>query len=159
MVGFVFHFKDTIFFVNFEVMKTISLNSYTIKIAQSAQQISRKRQHNFDLCILKEYGITSDMSSLVNKFQSLMNYQNGGMLEEAAQETENLMLSFIQIFNGLSHTSTALGWYILQVNGKEFNPKSNEEISDLMESLVKDGLKQGHVESLVNYLKKKYLHN
>lgn len=137
-------------------MKTVTLQSTTIKIADSLDEITALRQHNFDLNILKNYGIPPTMQGITRKFSKVLSVSN---TDEIHKEINNLFLSFAGVIQGIDYRTSALAWMITEINGKPFIPENEDQCEKLISLLVKDGLKQGHVKQLTDHIKKKYLMN
>lgn len=94
------------------------------------------RLHNLtQRYLLQDMGIGSDMASIDSHFATLDAYLLAGKLDEAKQERENQRFAFYTMLQEVNYKSLAFACHIFSVDGIEITDRSEDALTDLINSL------------------------
>lgn len=85
--------------------------------------------------LLQDMGIGSDMAAIDEHFKSLDAFLAAGKIEDARAERQNQRFAFYTMLEGVNYKSLAFGCHIHSVDGVEITDRSEEAISELVDSL------------------------
>jgi len=125
----------------------------TLILYSSIKEMPIKLYNLTQRYLLQDMGIGSDIHAIDSHFQSLDAYLAGGKLEEAKQERENQRFAFYTMLQEVSYKSLGFGCHIFSINGKEVTDRSEEALTELLETL---SISVEDVEEILSEVKKNF---
>ena len=86
--------------------------------------------------ILQDMGIGSDMPAIDEHFRSLDAFLASNKVDDALRERENMRFAFYTMLEQVNYKSLTFGCHIFSVDGIEITDRSEEAITELLNTLT-----------------------
>lgn len=140
-------------------LKEFTLSKNTYSFYTSIKELKEKQWHKAQMFLLYESGIGSNIESISTHYAKIFNHLTLNQPELATEEAFNLYTNWSTFINSISYKTLALTCFIKSVNNVEPVLKTDEDYINLHKQLLDDGISNGHVEEILDSLKKKLLPN
>jgi len=139
-------------------MRTISLvapyATHEVKLYQSIFELPADEHAAFQRYLLQEAHIGSTLADVQQHFAKLDQLLSEGRLEEAGDERALLHYNLQFILEGFSPSSLAFGCLVYALDGERIQDRTEEGLRALLTNLSLSGLTAGHVQELLDEVKK-----
>lgn len=116
-------------------MTTYTINGQTIVLYSSIKEMPIKLYNLTQRYALQDMGIGSDMNAIDEHFRSIDAFLAAGKVEDAQKERENMRFNFYTMLEQVNYKSLTFGCHIFSVDGVELTDRSEEAITQLLETL------------------------
>lgn len=117
-------------------MTTYTINNQTIVLYSSIKEMPIKLYNLTQRYALQDMGIGSDMGAIDEHFRSLDSFLAANKIEDAQKERENMRFNFYTMLEGVNYKSLTFGCHIFSVDGIEVTDRSEEAITQLLNTLT-----------------------
>jgi len=141
-------------------MRELILNKKTtVQFYESIKEWPILNKHELGKLVVQDIGVGDSMTSVAQHFITWHNYMKLGKHAEAAQEGINLHNNFFYMIEGISIDSYSFTTYVKSINGVSHTDRTTGGADKIIKQLAEAGLTVGHVEDLLEELKKKLIRN
>lgn len=139
------------------LLKTINLESKTIRIYNSEEELPAFKSSAADLILLKEHGLKPSMPGVMDHVDKIARFALDGKPGDLENAIDNFKMGLLMIINKINYKHLAFGCMIHDIDGEVLTDISEENLSDVILDLEKQGLQNDHVaDAIDNVLKKKF---
>lgn len=117
-------------------MITHKLNGQTLVFYSSIKEMPIKLYNLTQRYILQDMGIGSDMNAIDEHFRSLDAFLAANKIDDAKKERENMRFAFYTMLEQVNYKSLTFGCHIFSVDGVEITDRSEEAITELLNTLT-----------------------
>jgi hypothetical protein len=117
-------------------MITHKINGQTIVFYSSIKEMPIKLYNLTQRYILQDMGIGSDMNAIDSHFSALDGFLAANKIDDAKKERENMRFAFYTMLEQVNYKSLTFGCHIFSVDGIEVIDRSEEAITELLNTLT-----------------------
>jgi len=117
-------------------MTTYTINEQVLTLYSSIKEMPIKLYNLTQRYILQDMGIGSDMPAIDEHFRSLDAFLASNKVDDALRERENMRFAFYTMLEQVNYKSLTFGCHIFSVDGIEITDRSEEAITELLNTLT-----------------------
>jgi len=119
-------------------METLKFGKHKIEVYEGSRDLPMTRYRKFNLYLLRDSGIGSDIGQVIKSFERLDNYLKGEQLDAARVERANLQQALFNTLNEVNFTQMAFVCLIHKIDRYKVDDLSETGISKVVQML--DGM-------------------
>jgi len=140
-------------------MRTLNLKGGKVQIWESCKELPARRWNDFQKYLIQQIGIGSDIADVERHHNNLFQFLAAGKIQEAQNESFNLFQNIVYTIKNINIQHIAFGCFIYSIKGKPISDYSEANLIAVIDKLSDMGLTQGHVEDILDDVKKKLILN
>lgn len=117
-------------------MITYNIDGQQIVLYSSIKEMPIKLYNLTQRYLLQDMGIGSDMTAIDGHFIALDGFLATNKLDDAKKERENMRFAFYTMLEQVNYQSLTFGCHIFSVDGVQVTDRSEEAITELLNSLT-----------------------
>jgi hypothetical protein len=140
-------------------MRLLKLKSGTCELWETTKELPARRYNDFQKYLIQDIGIGSEVVDIERHHQNLFRLLGGSQIQEAQTESYNLFQNIVLAIQGINIKHISFACFVHSINGKAVTDYSESNLKNVINKLSDIGLTQGHVEDILEDLKKKLIPN